>query len=47
MLPSLHRNNVSGSKETVQLSINCDHDENMNIINSQHDENMKKLENQH
>ena len=39
----LHRNNVRGSAETVQLSIRCDHEENMNMINSRHDEEMIRI----
>ena len=40
----LHRNNVSGSAATVQLSIKCDHEENIAMINNKHDQEMRKIE---
>ena len=40
----LHRNNVSESAATVQLSIKCDHEENIAMINNKHDQEMRKIE---
>lgn len=40
----LHRTSVYGSAATVQLSVRCKHEENINMINNKHDEEMKKIE---
>ena len=44
---SLHRNNVTGSSEDIQLSLRFDHEENQDMIRNDNDQKMEKIRNEY